>query len=39
MSAFKYFTKIDIAISCVKHVKPASGGLLSESSVGDPEQR
>ena len=32
MSAFKYFTKIDIAISRVKHVKPASGGLLSESS-------
>ena len=34
MSAFQYFTKIDI----VKHVK-ASGGLLSEYSIGDPEQR
>ena len=31
---FKYFTKIDI----VKHVK-LSGGLLSECSVRDPEQR
>ena len=28
MSAFKYFTKIDVK---------ASGGLLSECSVGDPE--
>ena len=36
MSAFKYFMKIDI--TCMKHVK-ASGGLLSECSVGDPEQR
>ena len=34
MSAFKYFTKIDI----VKPVK-ASGGLLSECSVSDLEQR
>ena len=34
MSAFQYFTKIDI----VKHVK-ASGGLLSEYSIGDPEQK
>ena len=34
MSVFKYSTKIDI----VKHVK-ASGGLLSECSVGDPELR
>ena len=34
MSAFKYFTKIDN----VQHVK-ASEGLLSECSVGDPEQR
>ena len=33
MSAFKYFTKIDIAYrDIVKHVK-ASGGLLSECSV------
>ena len=31
MSAFKDFAKIDI----MKHVK-ASGGLLSECSVGDP---
>ena len=34
MSTFKYFTKIDIAILCVKHVKPASGRLLSESRPG-----
>ena len=34
MSAFKYFRKIDI----VKHVK-ASEGLLSECSIGVPEQR
>ena len=34
MSAFKYFTKSDI----VKQVK-ASGRLLLECSVGDPEQR
>ena len=34
MSAFKYFAKIYI----VKHVK-ASGGLLSECGIGDPEGR
>ena len=34
MCAFKYFTKIDI----VKLVK-ASGGLLSECSVGDPRAK
>ena len=34
MSAFKYFTMIDV----VKHVK-ASGELLSVCSFGDPEQR
>ena len=34
MSAFKYFTKIEI--TCMKHVK-ASGGLLSECSIGNPE--
>ena len=32
MSAFKHFTRIDI----IKHVK-ASGGLLSECSVRNPE--
>ena len=33
MSVFKYFTKID-----VKHVPEASGGLLSECSIGDPKR-
>ena len=39
MSAFKYFTKIDIVQreACEGQLKP--GGLLSECSVRDPEQR
>ena len=34
MSAFKYFTMIDV----VKHEK-VSGELLSECNFGDPERR
>jgi len=36
MSAFKNFSKLNIA--CIKHGK-ASGGLLSEYSVGNLKQR